>query len=349
MRTKLLSLLILLSLAILALGAVTAEDIQNTETELRDLIQRMETDPDNYDLYKAQYDELKAQYDEMKREFALEQAEDKQQVLCMSKYNDANSALRLRQYDQALALLNEAIDGCPEMGQLYLGRAIAKKGNSDYQGAEADYLQAIELSENCATLANYNLGTLYLNNLNRAEEGIGRLRQATSCDSTYHKAWYQLGKAMLEKNRKSQAAGYFERAFKLEPAYTQAAIELATLQMETSCQTAIGTLVRASQDAKASVKAQLYQLLAKAYNNCGQSDNAIQAADSGIGFVAKLRRNKSYIKGGLYWEKARALQAQERWQEAVDELREAARSREWRQNAEYEIEKRIKKDHPEVN
>ncbi|MBC8478686.1 MAG: hypothetical protein ISR91_03635 [Candidatus Delongbacteria bacterium] len=349
MFKRIMVLCVLLTLAIAALAAVTAEDIQNLEVELRDLIQKMETDQPNYDIYKAQYDELIVEYDRMKAEFAMAQAEDKQRVGCQSKYNDANSALRLRQYDQAIVLLDEAIVDCPDMHLLYLGRAIARKGNDDFSGAETDYLKAIEMAPDCATLANYNLGSLYINNLNRIDDGVSRLRQALSCDSTYYKAWYQLGKVSLEKKRTTQAAGHFEKAFKIEPAYSLAAIELAKIQLNSNCRAAITTLVSAGGSAEDNRKSQLYQLLAAAYNNCGQPDLALQAADEGISFLTKLRQNKSYISGALHWEKARALQSQEYWQEAVDELREAARSREWRQNAEYEIEQRIKKEHPEVN
>ena len=45
-----LSVCILLSLALVTLAEVTAVDIQNTEAQLRDLIQKMETDQLNYDL-----------------------------------------------------------------------------------------------------------------------------------------------------------------------------------------------------------------------------------------------------------------------------------------------------------
>jgi Tfp pilus assembly protein PilF len=344
-----LSVCILLSLALVTLAEVTAVDIQNTEAQLRDLIQKMETDQLNYDLYKEQYDELKIEYDRMKRDFAQSQASDQVTAACKGKYNDANSALRLRKHDEAKALLDQAIIDCPDMASLYLGRAIARKGLSDFQGAESDYLLALEKSGDCATLANYNLGTLYINNLNRVNDGIARLRLALDCDSTYHKAWYQLGKVKLDQKQTTEAASCFTLAIHHDPSYTRAVIELAKIQLNSNCRAAVATLSDGQGAARNSDKSQLYQLLAQAHNNCGQAAMAIQAADQGIGYLDKLRRNKSYISGGLHWEKARALQAQERWQDAVDELREAARSREWRQNAEYEIENRIKKDHPEIN
>jgi predicted Zn-dependent protease len=349
MFKKILSVGILLSLALVTLAEVTADDIQNTEAQLRDLIQKMETDQLNYDLYKQQYDELKIEYDAMKRDFAQSQASDQVRAGCKGKYNDANSALRLRNYDDARALLDQAISDCPDMASLYLGRAIARKGLSDFQGAEADYMLALEKSEDCATIANYNLGTLYINNLNRVNDGIARLRLALECDSTYHKAWYQLGKVKLDQRQTTEAANCFTSAIDHDPSYTRAAIELAKIQLNTDCRAAVATLSSAQNAARDNSKSQLYQLLAQAHNNCGQASLAIQAADQGIGYLNKLRQNKSYISGALHWEKARALQAQENWQEAVDELREAARSREWRQNAEYEIENRIIKDHPEVN
>ncbi len=349
MLKKILSVGFLLSLALVTLAEVTAEDIQNTEAQLRDLIQKMETDQVNYDLYKQQYDELKVEYDSMKREFAMSQASDQVRAACKGKYNDANSALRLRKYEEARGLLDQAISDCPDMSSLYLGRAIARKGLGDFQGAEADYMLALEKTDDCATRANYNLGTLYINNLNRINDGIARLRLALECDSTYHKAWYQLGKVKLDQKQTTEAASCFSQAIHHDPSYTRAALELAKIQMNTNCRAAVTTLSNAQDEAGNSEKSQLYQLLAQAHNNCGQTSSAIQAADRGISFLDKLRRNKSYISGALHWEKARALQAEERWQEAVDELREAARSREWRQNAEYEIENRIKKDHPEVN
>jgi len=351
MRLNRLILIVLMLFSSLSLlfAEVTIDQVKEKEARLKELVSLMETDADHYDQYKAEFDQVQVEFKQLKDEYKKQQSADKQLTSCMKQYNKANSQLRLRNYDQALTIVNGALAKCPDLDKLHLAKAIALKGSGDYTGAEASYLKAIELSPKCAKIATYNLGVMYINNLNRTKDGLAKLKEALECDQEYYKAWYQIGKVYTEQQKNKLAATNLEKAVSIKPDYTLAVVALAKVYLKMNRKDDACRLSNNSvTTAKKTDESEIYHLLATGSNDCGKYDQALKAADNGLKFKNKLRRNKSYISGGLYFEKGRALEAKEEWQAGVNAYRQALEFREWRQNAEYQIEKKIKREHPEV-
>jgi tetratricopeptide (TPR) repeat protein len=342
-------LMLLLGFALMVQAQVTAEQVNQLKERLTTLKEKMQSDPENYDQYLEEFNRLSQEYEALKAQYQKESNDKARIASCVKKYNDAKGAYRLKNDDQALELLNTAIGNCPEMHQLYLLRGLVEKRRGNYQAAEENYLQAIEKNAQCPAKAYYNLGLLYMNNLNRPAEAVANFQKTLGCDSTYAKAYYQLGKYYAEKKQSKNAIKSLRLALKYNSKYTLASTELSRLLLEAgNCTQAHKVAKDALAQAKPRYKSKLSFQMARALNACGKHQAALNAAREGMKYTKKIRSNKSYIKGGLHFAAGQALEAMEQWQAAVDEYRQAAKSREWRQNAEYQIEKKIKREHPEV-
>jgi len=129
--------------------------------------------------------------------------------------NRCNAYSGKKQYDQAIADCNKAIELDPKLAALYLNRGNAYKGKKHYDQAIADYNKAIELDPKFA-LAYINRGRTY-SGKKQYDQAIADCNKAIELDPKYALAYAERGDAYYYKKQYDQAIADYNRAIELDP------------------------------------------------------------------------------------------------------------------------------------
>jgi len=105
------------------------------------------------------------------------------QLTAMDYYNRGVTKMLSGDYQGAIADFNEAIKLNPDLAEAYYIRGLTKGKSGDYQGAIADYNQAIKLNPDDA-LAYYNKACAYALQKN-IPPAIENLKKAIGLDPKY--------------------------------------------------------------------------------------------------------------------------------------------------------------------
>ena len=91
-------------------------------------------------------------------------------------------------FDEALAQFDEAIAINPKFPEAWSNKGVLLEKMGRYEDAAEAYRQALDL-DHAAVICMHNLGMLYINHLNRREEGLGWLKTTLKYDA---QRWYKL-------------------------------------------------------------------------------------------------------------------------------------------------------------
>ncbi len=102
----------------------------------------------------------------------------------------------------------------------WLLAGLEKVKKRDFQGAIADYTQALTLDPEYEK-AYYNRGLAYLD-IGELEQAVNDFSRTLQLDSQHARAHYHRGRTLILMERWEEAGGDFTRAIELDPTYAQA-------------------------------------------------------------------------------------------------------------------------------
>ena len=138
-------------------------------------------------------------------------------------YNDAVTASDAKNYDAALAALNEATAAMPDCGLCYLKIGEVQIARKDLPAAEKAYLKIIELNDTSQEAAEaYAALTAVYNQQRRYDEARKASQKAAELSGTAGGAAdpttvFNMGVVLVNEGKFSEAKVHFERATKLDP------------------------------------------------------------------------------------------------------------------------------------
>ncbi len=221
-------------------------------------------------------------------------------------YNEGNKLLKSGDYNGALAKYDEALK-IAEDYRLYYQKSIALKKLRKYNDAEVVLKKCIELNPDFPNAYN-GLGTTYyaLKKYQLAVDNFELFAQKTNKEKLKKKAkkyisiaYTKLAEEVKKKHKTREAIDYLNKAVE---AYNYDAA---------------------------------YLLLAELYNDTGEYQKALEAADNAL----KYRGKKSKIsKGAIYYYKGLALKGLGKKEEAKKAFKLALKDKQYKQNAKYELD-----------
>jgi len=180
------------------------------------------------------------------------------------------------------------------------------------------------------------LGKLYTAQGNPAK-AIKVFDTAIQNNPRAQKAYYELGRVYLTKNNYGKAAQNFNKATQLEPTYGLAYLSLGVALTELGrTQDAVIALDGAIENLKRRDKHRPHYRKAAAYNKQGSSRQALAEADKAM----QLKKNFAPAA----YEGGKALKKLGQFNKAIAYFNIAAKSRQWKRAAEYEIDLIVNRD-----
>ncbi|HSW12913.1 MAG TPA: tetratricopeptide repeat protein [Solimonas sp.] len=114
--------------------------------------------------------------------------------------------------EEALALLNEAVDEFPDDDELIYSRSLAFERNGQLPQAEKDLRKLLEQNPDDARALN-GLGYMLLVNTSRVDEAAGLIRRAHELEPDDAAIIDSLGWAEYKRGRKQEALKYLQQAY----------------------------------------------------------------------------------------------------------------------------------------
>ncbi len=184
----------------------------------------------------------------------------------------------------------------------------------DYVNAEVHYLKAIETNpNNVEALAKY--GFLLLTYLKQTDRSIEVLSKAVQLSPGYADAQYNLGIALIEKERFPEAEAHLMEAIRLDPENFEARINLAwTFSSQNKWPAAIEQLEAALKIQPDSAQAQ--NRLGQALHKQGEMDRAFACFEKAVTFDSQLAEAR-YNLGAILAERGNISDALPHLEEAT--------------------------------
>ena len=142
------------------------------------------------------------------------------QLTAKAFYDSGNSKIDLKDYQGAIADYNQAIKLKPDYADAYINRGNSKRKSGDYQGAIADYNQAITLNPD-DDLA-YNNRGFVKNELKDYQGAIADYNEAIKFNRNYASAYYNRGFSKYDLKDYQGVIADYNQAIKLKPDYAAA-------------------------------------------------------------------------------------------------------------------------------
>jgi len=184
----------------------------------------------------------------------------------------------------------------------------------DYINAEAHYLKALEANpNNVEALAKY--GFLLVTYLKNPDKSIEVLSKAVQLSPGYYDAQYNLGIALIEKERFADAELHLKEAARLDPESFETRVNLAwALSSQGKWPEAITELEAALKIQPDS--AQAHNRMGQARHHQGQSDQALACFEKAVALDPKLAEAR-YNLGAILAEMRRFPEALPHLEEAI--------------------------------
>jgi tetratricopeptide (TPR) repeat protein len=141
--------------------------------------------------------------------------------------------IQAKQYEQAIRLIDQALQGRPDMAAAHFNRALALKAMNQLEAAQAGFAKVLLLQADY-TQALHPRGTV-LHALGRAEEALQcfeELARRTPQDPSAHA---NLGVVLFELTRWQEAQVAFKKAMNLQPNHATHHFNIATAFQEQGC------------------------------------------------------------------------------------------------------------------
>ncbi|MFN3234822.1 MAG: tetratricopeptide repeat protein [Gammaproteobacteria bacterium] len=136
---------------------------------------------------------------------------------------------QMRQYDQSIEHLQNAIRLAPKQPLLYCHLGNAYKAKKSYAQSESAYLKSIQIEK--TPLAFHNLGVLY--HLQSAlDRACHHYREAISLKPDYVDAHYHLAIALMKQGNLKEAISFFKTTIEMHPEHFGAWFYLGVLAMK---------------------------------------------------------------------------------------------------------------------
>ena len=127
-----------------------------------------------------------------------------------------SQAQRAEEIKQALATIDQAITLAPDLALGYIRRGYLRYTRAwDWQGAAADFKQALTLDPNNPELLSSYSQSLFFNG--RQEEAIALARKATVIDPLSLNIWHSLGLLLFCSGQDAEARLAWDHAFQINP------------------------------------------------------------------------------------------------------------------------------------
>jgi len=341
MRKQVTRLLILISLV---LGAALAQTpaIDAQKAEVNRLVEQMRVagSTEEYNQLLELYNRAVAEVERLK---AAEAAAGDEETACKSSINEANARYKENDFAGSREAAQRAVELCPDQPKPFYLLGVTEKRLGNHRQALEAFKGAIQADSNYV-LAWYELGRLYAKQLQQVSKGLEILDRLLAIDPGYVKAYYEKGQIFSRQKNHSAAATSFRAAVDLDPGYTKAWDALANSYLELkNCRKALEAVDGALAEQGFRNLSQVYYHQAMAFNQCGRFAQTLEAVDNCLSRIRRQTGNKSFIQGGAWYEKGTALERMERYTDALQAFEAAGGFREWRQQAQYEID-RIKRE-----
>jgi tetratricopeptide (TPR) repeat protein len=243
-------------------------------------------------------------------------------------FNNGKAAYTQGQYQEALKFFNKALALDSTFSRAYYMKGLTLKKLRKYNDAIEAYQAAIRHNPTYDD-AYFALGKIY-SAIGKVDDAIATYQKAFENNPTSYKAYYEMGVLYLNKKRNySKAAEAFRQATQIKPDYGKAFYSLGVSMTE------LGKYYDAIMALESAVAlrekwAAPYFRLAVIYNKKGQPVKAKKAAANAL----KYKRN--YAPAA--YEAGKASKALGQFTEAINYFKIAAKDRNWRRAAEYEID-----------
>lgn len=296
---------------------------------------------DEYNDLKEQYDKVTAEIKDIDQKLQADQNAVQKINKVKKLFNDAVSALRLRQYRQAVQKADEAIELDNSFYRAYYIKGLAHKSLREYPEAIKAYEGCIEQNESY-TDARIGLMMVYKDG-GQYDKAIQTGKAAIQVDPSSEKAYYTLGTIYLDGKRDYEnAALNFRKATQLDPEYDKAFYSLGVALNESSklneAQLAFENAIavakgRGSKELKVDSNWRLAEVLVK-LGKCQEASNYAKQS-------LELQKTKN---GAASFFAGKATVCLGREQEALGYFKVAAKDPVWKKLAEYEIDLIANKD-----
>jgi Tfp pilus assembly protein PilF len=137
----------------------------------------------------------------------------------------------LNRFDDSMQAMKSALAILPDYPEVYDSLGLTYEALQDEKQAAENFAKAIELDRKRGIKDEWpliNYGTFLLRR-ELPQESLAFLAQALQFRPLSTKANYQMGRALRALRRNDEAEKYFEKAIQLDPSYSSAYYQLATL------------------------------------------------------------------------------------------------------------------------
>ncbi|MFC1499634.1 tetratricopeptide repeat protein [Candidatus Zixiibacteriota bacterium] len=260
------------------------------------------------------------------------QAQQIENVEAAEAYNQARTLYQEGNYDEAKELLLKSarLESGNYRAHYLLGLTYQRLRQAD--DAIAQFEAAVRFNPNYYQVYSA-MASVYLNSKNDTEQALVNYIKSgevsESVGQPYWQAFFNQGKIYFDQLRWDEALQAYSKVAQYQPANETAFLMMGRVQVETGdYENAIMNFTQAATIKPTWMDPYFFQ--ANVLNRLGQYEAAIVAADQAL--------ERMPGDGGSLFEKGMALKNQEKWDEAIAVLEQAARDAQWRQNANYQIE-----------
>ncbi len=337
-RIGAIALLIGLLFCSLVFGQDLNQQKQALIQQVRDIDKQLNDNPsaDEYaDLIK-QRESIEAQLKDVQRKL-LADADAMKKINAVKKaFNEALNAYKLGQFQQGIENADRAVATDPTFFKAYYVKGLCLKKLRKTTEATGAFKAALEQNPGYSEAA-AELGKLYVA-MGQNDKAIGVFDEALQSNSGAYKVYYELGRVYLDQKKDyNKAAQNFSKATQINPNYDLAYLSLGVSLTELNrLDDALLALDNAIDSTKRKRWHTPYYRKAVILNKKGSATKAIAAADQA------LKLKKSYAPAA--YEAGKAAKSLGQFTKAIAYFKTAAKSRQWKRTAEYEIDLIVNRD-----
>ncbi|MBN2012408.1 tetratricopeptide repeat protein [candidate division KSB1 bacterium] len=260
----------------------------------------------------------------------LKQKEEEERLNAIKKsINEGNTFVKTKQWAQALAAYNKAIEMNSEgFPKAYYGKGLALKNLRKPNEALLAYQKAVELDPSYSE-AHLAMAMLY-RQLKSYDYALTACKSAAKTDSTNYKVFYELGTIYNKMKKFNEAAKAFDKVTELDPTNYRA-FEALGVALENSGDTN-GAINAYKKSNGIKESDDVYYRLAALLNKMGRHQDALAAATRSLELESK-KNGKAAFEAGL------ASEQLGQYQQAINYYSRAGQmDRNWKANADYQID-----------
>lgn len=327
-------LVLVLSMALLITNIGISQDLQQEKQAKVKRINEIDVQlksglpPDEDAKLREEREKLVKEIDEINKKLQADVEVQKKLAAIGKAFNNGKAAYTQGQYQEALKFFNKALELDSTFSKAHYMKGLTLKKLRKYNEAIAAYQAAIR-HDPTYDEAYFALGKIY-SAIGKVDDAIATYQKAVENNPTSYKAYYEMGVLYLNKKKNyRKAAEAFRQATQIRPDYEKAfyslGVSLTELRKYNDAIMALESAVALREK-----WAEPYFRMAVIYNKKGQPAKAKEAATNA------LQYKKNYAPAA--YEAGKASKELGQFTEAINYFKIAAKNRNWRRAAEYEID-----------